>query len=216
MRLLILPVLAILMTWHFSSCSSSGTKTFCDTACITDTLRYSQAHPDTPFVTLSIRNCKPDTIAWSHKGLLTKRKMGFYELVGKDARLNKDYVTCFFNDTSFAWLKFNDCITGRGFLVKLPYSKSDKWSIYTSALNSFDKKFNVEEGLIAYYDETFIYAQDQKTLKLDRMLMNNTGMDIDHNNVHSSIDTVHITRSRIWAKIKINGSFQDKEKKISL
>ena len=216
LRLLIIPVCIITLAWHMSSCGSSGKTGFCDTACITDTLRYVQAHPDTPFVLLSVKNCQPDTFIWSHKGLDTKRKMGFYELVGKDVRLNKDFISCYFNDTSYAWLKFNDCITGRGFLVKLPYSKNDKWSIYTSALNSFDKKFHVEDGLIAYYDETFIYAQDQATGKLDRMLMNNTGMDIDHNDIHSTFDSVNITRNKIWAKIKIKGQFTPKEKQIAL
>ena len=140
--------------------------------------------------------------------------MGFVELVGKEARLHKDFISCYFKDTSYAWLEFNDCTNGRGFLVKLPYSKNDKWSIYTSALNRLDKKFNIQDGMIAYYDETFIYAQEIATGKMDRMLMNNTKLDIDHNNVHGTFDSVHITRDRIWANIMINSKFIPKEKKI--
>ena len=132
----------------------------------------------------------------------------------KDVRLNKNFVSCYFKDTSYAWLKFNDCINGRGFLVKLPYSKADKWSIYTSALNSFDPKFSVDDQLIAYYDDTFIYVQELETGKIDRMLMNNTKLDIDHKNVHKTFDSVHITRDRIWANIMINGQWKAMEKKI--
>ena len=172
------------------------------------------AHPDTPFVTISKRNCIPDTIYWSHNNLPTTRKMGFKELVGKDVFVNKDFFNCYFKDTSYAWLEFNDCTNGRGFLVKLPYSKNDKWSIYTSTLNRLDKKFNIQDDMIAYYDETFIYAQEIATGKMDRMLMNNTKLDIDHNNVHGTFDSVHITRDRIWANIMINSKFIPKEKKI--
>lgn len=215
MRFLVIPALIIFIALLNGSCgSSSGPKPFCDTACNNDSLKFTHPHPDTPIVLLSVRNCRPDTITWSHNRLETRRKMGFLELVGKEVRMNKDYVSCYFKDTSYAWLKFNDCTNGRGFLVKLPYSKADKWSIYTSALNSFDPKFNVEESLIAYYDETFIYVQELETGKIDRMLMNNTKLDIDHNNVHKTFDSIHITRDRIWANIKINGQWKAVEKKI--
>ncbi len=148
--------------------------------------------------------------------LATRRKMGFNELVGREARLNKDFVKCYFNDTSYAWLRFNDCNTGRGFLVKLPFNKADKWSIYTSALNNLDPKFHVEEGLIAYYDETFIWVQDLATGKKDKMLMNDQVLEIDHNNVHETIDSIHITRGKVWANLKIGGDWQAKEKVITL
>ncbi len=215
MKILIIPALA-LVAWALGSCGAASKPTFCDTTCNNDSLKYIHPHPDTPFVYISVKNCEPDTIAWSHKNLATTRKMGFYELVGKNVKMNKGFVDCYFNDTSYAWLRFNDCNTGRGFLVKLPYNKSDKWSIYTSALNKFDPKFYVEDGLIAYYDETFVYAQDLATGKMDRMLMNNTRLEIDHNNVHKTFDTVHITRDRIWARIMINNKFTDKEKKIEM
>ena len=179
-------------------------------------LKYSSSHPDSPFVNLSVRNCQPDTIVWSHRKLPTTRKMGFVELVGKEARLHKDFISCYFKDTSYAWLKFNDCVTGRGFLVKLPYSKTDKWSIYTSALNNFDRKFNVQDGVIAYYDDTFIYAQNIETGKIDRMLLNDTKLDIDHNNVHKTFDSIHVTRDRIWANILVNAQYKVLEKKIDI
>lgn len=217
MRALLFPAAVILLGWYFGSCSSSTAPApFCDTTCQNDSLKYSLDHPDHPFVYLSVKNCKPDTITWSHDQLLTNRKSGFYELVGKDVRLNKNYISCTFKDTSYAWLKFNDCVTGRGFLVKLPYSKSDKWSIYTSALNSFDPRFKVEEGLIAYYDDTFIYVQDLQTGKIEKMVMADKKLDIDYNDVHKTIDSVNISRTKIWANLTIDGQTKPKDKTISL
>lgn len=217
MRFVLVLVAASFVAWSFSACgSSSAPKSFCDTACSDQPVKFNHPHPDSPFVTISFKGCNPDTISWSNKRLETTRKMGYMELVGKEARINKDFISCYFKDTSYAWLKYNDCITGRGFLVKLPYSKSDKWSIYTSALNNFDKKFSVEEGVIAYYDETFLYAQNMENGKIDRMLLNNTKLDIDHNNVHGTFDSINVSKTRIWANIKIDHQFQAKEKKIKI
>lgn len=214
MRILLFTGCIIMLSWLTSSCGGNKGQSFCDTACITDSFNFIHPHPDTPFVKMSMRNCQPDTIYWSHNRLPTVRKQTFDQLVGKKVRLNKEYLDIYFRDTSYAWLRFNDCLTGRGFLVKLPYSKSDKWSIYTSALNDFDPKYHVEEGMIAYYDETFIYAQELATGKIDRMLMNNTKLDIDHDNPHGTFDSIHISRNRIWANIMINSKWVAKEKKI--
>ena len=217
MKILILPIVAaILISWSFSSCKSSSGPTFCDTACISEKIKFQHSSMDSPYVSLSFKGCMPDTITWGHRQLLTKRNMIFEELVGKQARINKDYIKCYFNDTNYAWLQFNDCFTGRGFGVKLPYSKGDKWSIFTSALNNFDPKFHVEEGLIAYYDNTFIYVQDLATGKIDKMLMNDKVLDIDHDKIHETIDTINVSRSRIWANLKVDNKWTPKEKAISL
>ena len=220
MRLLIIPALLLFMAWCVGSCgSSSNAPTFCDTTCSNDTFKFNLEHPDNPFVNLSVKDCKPDTLVWSHDGLSTNRKSGFVELIGRSGesvRLNKNFISCTFKDTSYAWLRFNDCITGRGYLVKLPYSKTDRWSIYTSALNNFDKKFNVEEGLIAYYDDTFIYVQDIQTGKTEKMVLSDKKLDIDHNNVHSTFDSINVSRTKIWANITVNGTTGSKEKSISL
>lgn len=216
MKILLAPVAALLLAWSFYSCkSSSAPPVFCDTACASEPIGFYQDMPDSPYVSVSLSNCIPDTITWSHRQLATKRKMGFYELVGKEARLNKNFVKCYFKDTSYAWLRFNDCITGRGFLVKLPYNKADKWSIYTSALNDLDPKFSVEEGLIAYYDETFLYVQDMATGKKDKMLMHDTPLKFDHNKIHETIDSIHVTRSKVWANLKIGNEWKGKEKNLT-
>ncbi|HEX7846354.1 MAG TPA: hypothetical protein VF476_11190, partial [Chitinophagaceae bacterium] len=114
MKILIVPAIALVFAWSFTACKSSAPPSFCDTACINEPITFQHPSADSPFVTISLTNCMPDTITWSHRMLDSKRKMGFEELVGKTARLNKDFVKCYFNDTSYAWLRFNDCNTGRG------------------------------------------------------------------------------------------------------
>jgi hypothetical protein len=218
MKIFFIIILTVSFAWQFASCkSSSRPPSFCDTTCITDTISYIHEHPLQPFVQISVKNCEPDTIIWSHSFLPTKRKMGFVELVGRSARLNKNYISCYFKDTSYAWLKFNDCNTGRGFLVKLPYNKNDKWSIYTSALNNFDPKYKVEDGLIVYYSDTFIYVQDVATGKIEQLVLNDKPLEKpDYDNPHSIFDSVNVTRNKIWASVNINGETKTKEKKINL
>jgi hypothetical protein len=217
MKILFIVIITVSFGLVFASCkSSSKPPSFCDTACITDTITYRHEHPLEPFVQVSMKNCEPDTIIWSHSWLPTKRKMGFVDLVGKNVRLNKNYISCYFKDTSYAWLKFNDCNTGRGFLVKLPYAKNDKWSIYTSALNNFDPKYKVEEGLIVYYSDTFIYVQDVATGKIEEMVLNNKPLEKpDYDKPHEIFDSINVSRSRIWINISIDGEKKAKEKKIS-
>jgi hypothetical protein len=130
--------------------------------------------------------------------------------------LNKDNVAAIFRDTAYAWLKFNDCITGRGFLLKLPFEKDEKMSIYTSALNSFDPKFSVEDGLISYFDHTFVYAQDPQTGKVEKLKLNDSRLDINYDKVHDTFDSVNITRDRIYVKFKLNNADKELEKPINL
>lgn len=217
MRLILIPIFTIFFAFFLGSCGpSSAPPTFCDTTCNNDSIKFSSDHPERPYVYLTMSNCNPDTITWSHRQLSTNRKSGFVDLVGREARVNRNFVACYFKDTSYAWLKFNDCFTGRGFLVKLPYNKSDKWSIYTSALNNFDPKFKVEEGLIAYYDDAFIYVQDMESGKTDKMVLGDKKLDIDHNAVHKTFDSINVSRNRIWVNITIDGKTKSKDKTIAL
>ena len=73
----------------------------------------------------------------------SNRKMGFSTLVTNTVYMNRSMVDCYIKDTSYAWLKFNDCMTGRGYLMKLPFSKENDLSNYTSALNDFDPAFKI-------------------------------------------------------------------------
>ena len=48
------------------------------------------------------------------------------------------------------------------------------------------------------------------------MLLNDTKLDIDHNNVHKTFDSIHVTRDRIWANILVNAQYKVLEKKIDI
>lgn len=217
MRILIALIVIITFAFSFGACKSSSKPIpFCDTACSGDSLKFRTDHPLKPYVYISVKDCRADTIVWSHSLLATNRKMSFSELTGKEVLVNKDYIAAYFKDTSFVWLRFNDCITGRGFLLKLPFEKSANMSNYTSALNSFDPKFKIEDGLIVYFDNLFIYAQDMESGKVEKMKLNDTRLEIDFDKVHKTFDSVHVTRDRIFVNLLMNDEKKSMEKSINL
>ncbi|MFM8255747.1 MAG: hypothetical protein ACKN9Q_04140, partial [Bacteroidota bacterium] len=121
MRILLLFVALAVTVSSFQSCSlfSSAPLTFCDTACINENIRFTGTHEDTPYVEISVANCLPDTLSWSYSGLGTKRKIGFAYLIGRTVKINKNYMSVQFKENQYAWILFNDCVTGRGFQIKL-------------------------------------------------------------------------------------------------
>jgi hypothetical protein len=203
----------------FASCANNnhaGTaKTFCDTACNSDTLTYSGDHRFHPVVTLSQKNCLADTLSWTHDGLPSKRQMQIPTLLNNTVRVNRTAVECFIKDTSYAWLSFNDCVSGRGYLLKLPFNKKENINKISSALNAFDKKFVVPSDLRAYADYSTIYVVDVNSDKKEQMTFKEQ-YDIDFNNVHEVIDSINISRNRIFVLLKKKGQEVPLEKKINL
>jgi hypothetical protein len=216
MRILISLLLIVLLACSisFTACNS-GSPTFCDTTCSNDTLRFSIEHPDKPFVTIGLKNCLPDTITWSHNGLPAKRKLVFSDLTGKEVRINKSHFRNFIKDTSYAWLIFNDCITGQGFLVKIPFNKTDPIFRKNSAFNSLDPKYGIDPALVAYTDKGNVFVEDMATGKKASMTFGRP-VEMDYNNMHETIDSVSVTPEKVWVKIKIDNEWQVKEKKITL
>ncbi|MBS1655319.1 MAG: hypothetical protein JSU05_10775, partial [Bacteroidetes bacterium] len=110
------PVLSIIL---FSACNSGGPKTkpvFCDTTCSNDTIKFTSDSPDKPRVYISMSDCLPDTVIWSYKQMANNLKLDFNEMAGSGIRINKNFIKCYFVDTAYVWLEFNDCISGRGYL----------------------------------------------------------------------------------------------------
>ena len=69
-----------------------------------------------------------------------------------------------------------------------------------------DPKYKVADGLVAYYDNTFIYVQDIATDKKAQQLLTDVGVrNHDVNDPHSLIDSVNITKEKIYAKILFEG-----------
>lgn len=217
MRSLIIPVIAVLLAFSFGACKSSSGKgkTFCDTACLEDTLKFSGDHKLKPYVYISTRNCIADTIIWSYKGMGVNKKEAVSFFTGKETRLNKDYIRCIFRDTGYVWMMLNDCITGRGFLLKLPFNKTAAIGRKSKAINSLDPKFSIAGNLVAYTDPGNIFVEDALTGLSAQMTF---GKDIgaDHNAIHNYIDSVNITPERIWVKVKIDNKWTELEKTITL
>lgn len=217
MKILIVPAIAVLFAWSFSSCSSSsGPATFCDTVCLKDSIKFiKKDHPLQPYVYISANNCLADTLTWSYDGMGANRKLGIEDLFGAAVRLNKNAINCYIKDTSYAWLAFNDCSNERGYLLKIPFNKRDKMERKSSGINSFDPKFSVADGLIAYTDKGNIFIEDIDNGKSATMTFGQP-VDIDYDNIHQTIDSVNITRTHAWVKINIDNEWKEIEKNIEL
>lgn len=217
MRTFLLAMTALLTTNLFVACnsSSSGPKVFCDTVCLKDTLKFTGSHSTNPTVQISVKNCLPDTIIWSYKGMEADRKTGFTYLIGATVNVNKDYIKCYFKDNEYVWVLFNDCVTGRGFQIKLPYDKSANFGLKSSGINGLDPKFSVADNLIVNTDRGNIYVEEVSTGKKAMMTFGEK-LDIDYDYIHDHIDSVNVTNNRIWVKILINKQWVEKEKNIVL
>lgn len=198
----------------FASCSnnSANTKTFCDTTCVKDSIAINGTAGTDQALSIKINNCKPDTVSWSNKNV--KRSIAFNEYINKEVRMNPDFVNAAFQD-SCVWLSFNDCITGRGYMMRLPYSGDEPIDKMTAALNSFDKKFSVDEDLRAYTDGGNIYVVNVKTGQKAEMTFKEA-YKMDYDNIHTVLDSINVSKSRIYVKLFKEGKEVPLEKNISL
>ncbi len=217
MRLFIIPLLAIAIAFSSGSCKSSSStpKTFCDTACLNDSIKFSGDHKLKPYVYISASNCQADTLVWSYNGMGVNRKVGLADFLNTTVYLNKEYVRCFFQDTAYAWLLFNDCSNGRGYSLKLPFNKANDIGRKSSNINNLDKKFSIADNMVAYTDRGNIFVEDMGTGK-KAMMTFGENLDIDYDAIHDYIDSVNVTNSRIWVKVMVNKQWKEMEKKIVL
>lgn len=209
--------LAFLTCLFFTACNNNGktSKTFCDTTCKTDSFLFKSEDKFGASVNISVKNCIPDTIAWTHDQLATSTLLPMHDLTGQEVRLNTSAISCIFKDTSYAWLTFNDCITGRGYLFKLPFNKNGAISKITGAINNFDPKFHVQENLRAYTDRGSIFVININSGKEAQMTFKEA-YDIDFNKIHEAIDSVNITPKRIYVRLLKQGKEISLEKVIDL
>ena len=203
----------------FTSCgnSGSGAKMFCDTTCQKDTIRFvNEEHKLKPYIYISASNCLPDSVIWSYSGLGANRSLSFADFGGHKFNLNSSYMSCYFNDTSYAWLLFNDCSNGRGYFAKIPFDKSQNIRRKGSALNKFDPKFAVADGLVAYTDKGNVFVEDMATGKQAMMTFGKMLSDLDYDAMHEFIDSVNITPTRIWVNVLMDKKWTPIEKNITL
>jgi major membrane immunogen (membrane-anchored lipoprotein) len=203
----------------FISCNNNSKKvtTYCDTTCTNDVLRFNGDHPKwKQSLTISIKDCKPDSITWTYEGAENKRSALFSDYTPQEVRINKSNINVAFQDTAAVWISFNDCFTGRGYLVELPY-RSGKSTIKTSAaLNSIDKKFSIDPDLRAYTDRGNIFVVNVTNGKNAQMTFKENYADMDFNDIHKTIDTINVTKSRIYVKLLKEGQEVPIEKNVSL
>lgn len=206
-------ILSVLLST--TSCSNSGNeKTFCDTACKTDSITFKGDTRINQIVVIGLKACKADTLLWTHDYVGSKM-MSLKEDLKQDIYLNKSAVDCFFKDTSYAWLQFNDCKTGRGYLLKLPFSKSEERRKITGAFTKFDPKFSIDPELIAYTDRGSVFVENLSSSQKATMPFDKA-YDIDFNKLHETVDSVHITKNRIFVQMIREGKKVPYEKKVTL
>ena len=213
------PVAAIaLIAGFFTSCKSDGgaaKAAICDSVCLTDSIKFVKAeHPLKPHVYLSVKDCQPDTLSWNYSGY-GATSFDFTSFIGADITLNPAAIGCYIRDTSYALLYFNDCKNGQGYMVRLPFNKKQSIARMTSAINHFDPKFHIDESLVAYSDRGNLFAEDKATGKQATLTFGKK-LDIDYAMIHDYIDSVHVTPTRMWAKVKVDGEWKELEKKIEL
>jgi len=160
-----------------------------------------------PYVYISAKNCIGDTLTW---GFIGQNKNIPFEY-----RLNKDYSRCYIKDTSYALLVFNTCENGRGYFLKLSYAKKSSFRKSTTAINNFDPRFSVADSLLAYTDKGNLFVEDIGNDKKASMTFGKE-LDFDFDAIHETLDSVSITRNRIWAKVKVDGEWKTLEKNITL
>jgi hypothetical protein len=222
MKSLLIPAAVVLLIAAFGSSCGGGSApaTFCDTTCVKDSIFLSDENPASSFIRISFKDCKPDSVNWGNKSFAKSRITYIKTLTKKDVHINPKYVKAYLTDTSHVWLMFNDCTTGQGFAAKLMLGVIEKGQTilqpYNGALNSIDPKFSVSDDLVAWTDRGNIIIEDKATGKQALMTFGNELDNFDYNNIHESIDSVNITSSRIWAKFKLAGKWDVKEKNVTL
>lgn len=208
-----------LITASIFACKNNSTTAYtpiCDTACDSDSFLFKGNHKLHPEVSLTKRNCVADTLSWTHDKMESKQKISVSALLDTSVKVNKSALNCVIKDTSYAWLTFNDCTNGRGYILQLFFSNDGRVKKYTSALNSFDKKYVVDDSLRAYCDYTAIYALNVNTGKKVALYFKDEYKQIDFNHLHETIDSINFTRKRLFAVVKRNGQSENLEKAVKL
>lgn len=205
----------LLNACNSSSKTESKHESFCDSDCNTDTIRVAADTKEKSFVRITLKNCEADSVTWGTRQMDQYRQLPFGELTGKNMKLNENYVRINVYDTKYAWVTFNECEWGQGYAVKLPFNKTDNIFRKNSAFNSIDPKYQVHDSLIAYTDRGNIFVEEKSTGKKATMTFGEQ-TDLEYDAMHNTVDSVNITPTRIWAKVKLGKEWKEIEKNITL
>jgi len=199
------------LVFFMLSCSNKNAvrarRSFCDTVCMSDSLKFfdnnNRLHP---YVFISAKDCTGDTLTWGYEGQNKNIQFNY--------KLNKDYTRCLIKDTAFALLVFNTCDNGRGYFMRFSFGKKASFRKSTSAINNFDPRFSVADSLLAYTDKGNLFVEHIPTGKTATLTFGKI-LDFDFDAIHETIDSVNITSSHIWARVKIDGDWKTLEKNIT-
>jgi len=211
--------LFFLAAMALASCGSnsgSSDKSFCDTVCDNKDIVFNGDAQFQQTMTLKLKQCAADSILLTHNKTFAKKSINVSEFLGKTVKVNRSAMDVAFQDTSMVWFTFNDCLNGRGYLLKLTYESNVGMQKITGALNRFDPKFSIDKDLRAYTDRGNLYVVNVTTGKQDQMTFKKE-FDIDFDKVHEVVDSVNVTKQRMFIKMKdADGSDKVFEKAIQL
>lgn len=163
-----------------------------------------------------MKNCNPDSIVYSYEGASNVRTVPFSDYGPQEIHLNKSNINVAFQDTASIWVSFNDCSTGRGYLFELPYRTGKNTIITKAALNNIDKKFSVDPDLRAFTDRGNIFIVNVTNGKQAQMTFKENYADMDFNDIHKTLDSINVTKTRVYVKLLKEGKEVPLEKEISL
>jgi len=210
---------ALLSIRFFSACTTNEPKivtAICDTTkCADERLTYKSEGTSAAFLELDIKNCTLDTAFWGSKSYKKDSKIILSENFERKLYIDKQNFEALVGDGTSIWLKFNDCVTTRGYLIGLPLSEEGTIKKYSSAINNTDKKFNIDKSLIAYTDRGNIFVEEWATGKQATMTFGER-IEIDYDFIHETVDSVFVTPTKIWAKVMMNKQWKEFEKEITL
>jgi len=220
MKTRIFSVYILLLAGFFISCGSGDNKdqtpaTFCDTDCSGELIADSANIPEKSFVRITMVACQADSITWGNNKMDAYRQMKFDELAGKELTLNEKVVKIHIFGTDYAWVQFNSCKTGQGFIAKLPFNKTDNIYRKTGAFNPADPAYKVHESLVAYTDRGNIFVEEMATGK-KAMMTFGAETDLEYTAMHETVESVEITPTRVKARVRIGKEWKDLEKEITL
>lgn len=217
MRSFFIAVLSATIIAFSMGCKSGSSEppTFCDTSCLKDTIKFVGDHQLAPYVYITASSCMSDSITWSYRGMGVNKKIDIEGTLKRPIHFQKGFVKCIFKDTAYAWLIFNDCATGRGYQVKLPFNKTADIDRRSGGINNTDPKFSITDGLVANTDRGNVFVEEISTGKKAQMTFGED-LGIEFDIIHEYIDSMNITPTRIWARVKIKNEWKELEKEITL
>ena len=98
----------------------------------------------------------------------------------------------------------------------MPYTSGKSSIKTTAALNSIDKKFSVDPDLRAFTDRGNIFVVNVTNGKQAQMTFKENYADMDFNDIHKTLDSINVTKTKIYVKLLKESKEVPIEKEVSL